>query len=340
MKGLTYSEVDGVTFRDNLPIPDIKPNEALIKVIRSSICATDLEIIKGYIPGYNGILGHEFVGRVEKCPSASEWEGQRVVGEINVGGDRESCTDPICKRNHASNRTVLGIIAHDGTMAEYCTLPVQNLLKVPDEYKDQHACFAELLAAACRVIEQDVISDPENQKVAVLGDGRLGLLISQVLVERGVRNVSLFGRHQDKMELIVGDLERIHSSAEVVEKHAGQFDIAIEATGSAGGLADVLKLSKPLGTIVLKSTVAPDAQGLPHLSSIFNQIVVDEKKIVGSRCGPFDKSLQLIGRPSVQKLLESMISAVFPLDQGLEAIERAKVKGTLKVQLVMPSDTS
>eukprot|EP01025_Chloroclados_australasicus_P043125 TRINITY_DN45967_c0_g1_i1.p1 TRINITY_DN45967_c0_g1~~TRINITY_DN45967_c0_g1_i1.p1 ORF type:complete len:337 (-),score=60.30 TRINITY_DN45967_c0_g1_i1:509-1519(-) len=333
MKGLTYSEGSGVLLRDDLPFPTPVGNEALIKVIRSSICATDLEIIKGYVPGYNGILGHEFVGRVEKCPSDPSWEGKRVVGEINIGGDRESCSDPVFRRNHASGRTVLGIINHDGTMAEYCCLPVENLLEVPDEYQDRHACFTELLAAACRVVEQDVVNDPDNQKVAVLGDGRLGLLIAQVLVEHGVKNLSLFGRHSDKMDLINGELKRVLTSSEVIDQNSGKFDVAIEATGSAGGISDVLKLTRPMGTIVLKSTVAPDAKEVPHLSSIFNTIVVDEKKIVGSRCGPFDKSLELIGKQSVQKLLEAMIAAEYPLEKGLEAIERAKVKGTLKVQL-------
>ncbi|GAB4815433.1 hypothetical protein N2152v2_002479 [Parachlorella kessleri] len=331
MKALRFSEGTGPQLGE-VPIPEPQGTDALIKVKRAAICSTDLEILRGYVPGYNQVLGHEFVGVVDRCDSNPALVGQRVVGEINCR--TEPCThpDPIFVRNHAARRVVLGIIGKDGTLAEYCTLPAENLLVVPEELTDQEACFAEPLAAACRIVEQQVLSP--GDKVAVIGDGKLGLLIAQLLVCQGY-SVTHLGRHERKLALVEGSTRHVVGDTTAKELAEG-FDVVVEATGSSQGIRLALAVTRPLGTIVLKSTcsMVGDTQ-MPPWSEIGNDVVVQEKRIVGSRCGPFQPALDAMREPRILQLLSRMVDAVLPIEQGLEALERAQQKGTLKVQVTM-----
>jgi hypothetical protein len=182
MRALRYDDGAGrVYLAADAPVPAPGDGEALIRVLRAGVCATDLEITRGYVPGYHLTLCHEFVGTVAACASRPELLGARVVGEINCGGARCGC-DAVFDRNHAPGRTVLGIIGRDGAAAEFLTLPADNLRRVPDGLSDAEACFAEPLAAACRVAEQGLLAGVGA--IAVVGDGKLGLLLAQALAEQ------------------------------------------------------------------------------------------------------------------------------------------------------------
>ncbi|KAK9824093.1 hypothetical protein WJX72_007687 [[Myrmecia] bisecta] len=321
------------------PTPTPQESEALVRVLRAGICSTDFQILAGYVPDYNHVLGHEFVGVVERCTQQPSLVGKRVVGEINCPCEECTDPDPIFRRNHAPFRTVLGIINKDGTMADYCTLPVANLHLVPEGLTDEEACFAEPLAAACRVLEQQVIA--RGAKVAVLGDGKLGLLIAQLLVVRGVEAITHFGRHDDKLELVEGTQRcRVHSSQDTMEQYGGAFDVCIEATGSPQGVLLAAALTRPLGTLVLKSTCAiGNDASVPAWTQIANDIVVNEKMLVGSRCGPFPPALAALQDARIKSLVRAMVSGVFSLDDGMKAMEAAKAKGAIKVQLRMDTAT-
>ncbi|GLC46561.1 hypothetical protein PLESTB_001620900 [Pleodorina starrii] len=384
-QALTFSTESGKAELElQRPVPSPGPGEALVRVLRAGICSTDLEICRGYVPGYCGVLGHEFVGVVaaygpalqngtgaepERPQLGSSSErlpvGTRVVGEINCNDTHFTCGDAVFQRNHAPGRSVLGIINRDGSLAQYLTLPVTNLHPVPASITDAEAAFAEPLAAACRILEQGLPQRPREDRVAVIGDGKLGLLVGQVLVRHvaaaGGPRVTLIGRHADKMALVQGDADRVVSEGDgsaIAERLAGQFDLVVEASGSAVGIRTALALCRPLGTILLKSTVSavqqqggqqgegqaadaccgqrPQAQA-PSWAELANDIVVNEKVLVGSRCGPFDAALELMASDSdVRQLLRSMITAELPLERGEEALELARKKGVLKVQLVMP----
>lgn len=308
--------------------------EALVSVLRAGICSTDLEILKGYVPGFNHVLGHEFVGRVEECKSRPELVGKRVVAEINCRVTPYSHHDPIMVRNHAEGRVVLGIIAKDGCMADYVTLPAENLFVVPDDVSDRHAAFAEPLAAACRILEQEAISP--GAKVAVIGDGKLGLLVAQLLSIRGwADTLTFFGRHQRKLDLVSGGRKEVVGEG-TAHSHAAAFDVCVEACGAPGGMQLALAMTRPMGTVVLKSTCSISGHDrAPQWSEIANDVVVQEKTIVGSRCGPFAPALAALQHPAMQKLLDGMIDAEVPIQDGAAAFAKAQTKGTLKVQLVM-----
>ena len=329
------------------------------------MCNTDLEIIRGYVPGYDTILGHEFVGVVEDDEAPEGLRGKRVVGEINCPCgpcpadliERMEVDDiEAFMRNHAPKRTVLGIIERDGVMAEYCMIPQGCLKIVPDDVSDQEAVFCEPLAAACRIMEQRILRNTSSEcggefdanhkkKVAVVGDGKLGLLIAHVLVMHG-HIVSQFGRHPRKMELVEGVEERITvvgsrndeaGMGDEERARAGMFDVVVEASGSPEGILLAASLTAPMGTLVLKSTCSTEDNSLrrmPLWSAVANDIVVNEKKVVGSRCGPFAPALKLLQHPKTKALVNSMVDAVYPIEQGMEAFERAGTKGTLKVQIV------
>jgi threonine dehydrogenase-like Zn-dependent dehydrogenase len=384
---------------------------ALIRVLRAGVCNTDLEILQGYM-GFTGVLGHEFVGIVEQvvvnkadddtddtdtnaAALQQEWIGKRVCGDINVaccdmdtckvcrdadsnvGLHNGSCCSKMMARNHCPNRTVLGILKRNGCMAEYITLPIRNLHVVPDNVLDQTAVFAEPLAAACRIPEQGLIN--KGDKVAILGDGKLGLMIAEVVGRlyldhcreresessgggaasaEAYQRPIIFGKHQHKLDLVrqsgvetrlvseCRDQESTDGGHPTPSQHAGTFDVVIDATGSPGGLSLAASLCRPMGTLCLKSTCAAGEvfQAAP--------IVINELKVIGSRCGPIDKALELLGIThtctttannseedsggSTKKPLgvEKYITKTFTLAEAEEAIKCAAEKSTMKVQII------
>jgi alcohol dehydrogenase len=283
----------------------------------AGICNTDIEIVRGYM-GFSGILGHEFVGVVEQADDAPELVGQRVVGEINAYCG--AC--PTCYRgdpSHCPNRTTLGIDRRDGSMADYFSLPAKLLYPVPSSIPDEWAVFTEPLAAACEILEQVHIRPTD--RVVVLGDGKLGLLIAQVLQLTGC-NLIAVGRHERKLSLLEKRGVATRLAHESIEPGA---DVVVEATGSAAGFSTARALVRPRGTLVLKSTFHGDVE--LNLS----MVVVDEITLVGSRCGPFPTALRLFEQRLVE--VEPLVQAKFPLDQGLAAFKRAVEPGVLKVLL-------
>jgi len=296
--------------------------EALIRVTKTGICNTDLEIVRGYA-GFSGTIGHEFVGIVEEAKGATDWIGKRVVGEINAGcGVCEKCLagDP----RHCPARTVLGIHGRDGAHAEYLTLPTGNLLEVPANVRDDQAVFAEPLAAAFGITEQVEIA-PET-RVAVIGDGKLGILCAFALSLKSA-NVSLVGKHKEKLSIAEKrNIEVILLSDAVPRLNRG-FDVVVEASGSESGFSAALDLLKPRGKLVLKSTF----QGMTNLEMW--RVVVDEITIIGSRCGKFAPALDLLEKGLVT--VEDLISEEFPLSEGVMAMSRAAEKGVMKVLLRM-----
>ena len=319
MKALRV-EKKGVAVRE-VEKPQLE-DEALVRVIVSGICNTDLEIARGYA-GFLGTIGHEFVGVVEQSPDAT-LVGQRVVGEINAGcGVCDPCLQGDSR--HCPTRTVLGIVGRDGAHAEYLQLPVANLLPVPAKIPDEHAVFTEPLAAACAIKErlQTTTQTLGGTRIAVVGDGKLGLLCAQTLALTGAP-LLLVGKHPDKMRIA----ERLGIEAATVrkaEKRVREFDVVVEASGAAAGFVLGLKLLRPRGTLVLKSTF----HGATEINAA--QIVVDEISIVGSRCGRFAPALDLLKKGAIE--LDSMISEEYPLSKGVFAMDRAGAKGVLKVLL-------
>lgn len=300
------------------PMPSNK-NEALMRVTLSGVCNTDVEIVRGYA-GFQGTIGHEFVGIVEEAPNAKHLIGKRVVGEINAGCGACGLCESGDSR-HCPNRTVLGIVGRDGAHAEYLQLPIVNLLEVPDEVSDAQAVFAEPLAAAYGITERVRIT-PEN-KVAVIGDGKLGILCAQALALTGA-HVTLVGKHDEKLRIAANrNIETI--KLDDAAKRSRAYDVVVEASGAESGFALALDLLFPRGTLVLKSTF----QGEPRTAMW--RVVVDEITIVGSRCGRFAPALELLKNKSVD--VESMISEEFSLSDGVRAMTRAQEKGVLKVLL-------
>jgi threonine dehydrogenase-like Zn-dependent dehydrogenase len=308
----------GITLQEDYPRPDrpeLPPGEALVRVILAGICNTDLELVKGYA-GFKGVPGHEFVGRVVACPTDPGWEGRRVVGEINVGCG----VCPTCRAgrsHHCPTREVLGIRGRDGAFAEYLSLPVANLHAVPESVSDEEAVFVEPLAAALEIVEQ--VHVQPTDRVLVLGDGKLGQLIAQVLALTGC-NLTVIGRHQEKLDLLAG--RGIDTRLDGVAESA---DVVIEATGSPDGFAAALEWVRPRGKLVLKSTYHD------RLTIDLSQVVVDEIQLLGSRCGPFEPALRLLAQALVQ--VRPLIQARFSLGEGGAAFEAARTKGVLKVLL-------
>ena len=311
MKAL-WLEDHHLDLRD-VPKPE-KPDEALIRIRMAGICGTDLELVKGYYP-FTGILGHEFVGEVVTADMGS-WIGQRVVGDINVTcGKCEQCLGG--RSTHCENRTVLGIIKRNGTFAEYTTLPIANLHRVPAAVPDEQAVFTEPLAAALE-IQQQVHVQPTD-RVLVVGAGRLGQLIAQTLVLIGC-DLHVVVRHASQRK-ILADL-----GIKIIEEEDIQpwrWDIVVEATGSPDGFSLARQAIRPRGTLVMKSTYKGE------MSVNFSSIVVDEITIVGSRCGPFEPALHLMETKAVDPSL--LIIAEFGLNEALQAFEYASQPGALKV---------
>jgi threonine dehydrogenase-like Zn-dependent dehydrogenase len=291
-----------------------KPGEALIKIRKAGICSTDLELVKGYYP-YTGILGHEFVGEVVQAEDVS-WIGERVVGEINVACNQcEQCLNG--RPTHCENRTVLGIVNRNGTFAEFTTLPIANLHRVPDSVSDEMAIFTEPLAAAVEIQEQVQIKPTD--RVLLIGAGRLGQLIAQTLALTGC-DLRVLARHELQQNLLKGRGIRIIAEEEI---EPGRCDTVVEATGSPGGFSLARRAVRPRGTLVMKSTYAAD------MNINMSSIVVDEINIVGSRCGPFDPALRLMESRQVDPTI--LIADEFKLDDAIKAFERAAQPGVLKV---------
>ena len=315
MKALVY---DGeLRLVGDYPRPEPPPGEALVRVTLAGICNTDLEIVRGYM-GFHGVLGHEFVGVVETCMDAPELIGQRVVGEINA-----ACGDcPTCRAGrptHCPNRTTLGIGGRDGAFAEFLILPVVNLHPVPDRMSDREAVFTEPLAAACEITEQ--VHLHPTDRVVVLGDGKLGLLVAQVLSLTGC-DLLVVGRHTEKLDIL---RRRGIPTALAGEARDVQADVVVDCTGHPDGFLAARAMVRPRGTLVLKSTF----HGVNQVN--LTALVVDEVRLIGSRCGPFPPALRLLARGLID--VESLIDAVYPLDDSLAAFARAGTKGTLKVLL-------
>jgi threonine dehydrogenase-like Zn-dependent dehydrogenase len=302
--------------RDDIAAPAPAADEALVRVLRAGICNTDLELARGYM-GFRGIPGHEFVGRVEAAPDPA-LAGRRVVGEINAACG--ACLQ--CRRGfqtHCERRTVLGILGRDGSHAEFLVLPARNLHVVPDEITDDEAVFVEPLAAAFEVLQQVLL--PADGRCAVLGDGKLGLLVVQVLRSAGL-DVLLVGKHAAKLRLA----EAWGARTALADGGLGEpFGLVVECTGSPAGFGRAVTLTRPRGTLVLKSTYAGRA------NVDLAPIVVNEISVVGSRCGPFPAALEALAGGRVQ--VGPLISARFSLAHAKEAYTRAGQPGTLKVLL-------
>jgi threonine dehydrogenase-like Zn-dependent dehydrogenase len=315
MRALYFDEE--LSYRPDAPDPAPPPGEALIRTRLAGICNTDLEIMRGYL-GFTGVLGHEFVGEVVRADDAPDLVGRRVVGEINA-----YCgVCPTCRRGdptHCPNRTTLGIDRRDGAMADYFTLPLHLLYPVPPSIPDEWAVFTEPVAAACEIIEQVAIRPTD--RVIVLGDGKLGLLVAQVLGLTGCDLLAV-GRHPDKLAILERRGIRIQLAGDEIPPGA---DVVVEATGNAEGFAAARSLVRPRGTLVLKSTFHGD------VSLDLSMVVVDEVTIVGSRCGPFPAALRLLEGRLLD--VEPLIQETCSLEDGLVAFGRAAASGVLKVLL-------
>jgi 2-desacetyl-2-hydroxyethyl bacteriochlorophyllide A dehydrogenase len=297
-------------------MPRPAEGEALIHVRLSGICGTDLELERGYYP-YRGVIGHEFVGDVVESPDPA-WVGERVVGDINAScGSCEACASG--RPTHCERRTVLGIVARDGAHAEFLTLPVANLHRVPDSVGDDAAVFTEPLAAAVEILEQVTLGP--GDRVLLIGAGRLGQLVAQVLARTGAHLRVVARYPQQQVLLHARAIETIPEEA-VAER---AWDVAVEATGSPSGFDLARRALRPRGTLVLKSTYRGE------ITLDLAPIVVDELTIIGSRCGPFEPALGLLQRGEVDPV--PLISRRYPLELAAEAMATARERGVLKVLL-------
>ena len=309
----------GLEYCEKYPTPTPADGEAVVRVIQAGICATDLQLVQGYM-GFQGVLGHEFVGIVDEAPHHPDLVGKRVVGEINA-----ACrVCPVCQAGrptHCPHRTTLGIDRRDGAFADYLALPPENLYPLPDEITNDQAVFTEPLAAACQILKQVPIH--EEDRVLVIGDGKLGLLCAQVLQRAGCR-LTVLGRYPEKLQTLAA--RGIHTNQDSASLSPG-FDIVVEATGTADGFKLACKYVRPRGTIVLKSTY--HGQTAVDMTTL----VVHEITVIGSRCGPFPTAIALLRDNAID--VQSLIHKRFPIEQGTDAFEHAATKGVLKVLLEM-----
>jgi len=307
-----------VTARPDFPSPRVQEGEVLVRVLRAGVCETDLQLVRGYM-GFNGVLGHEFVGVAE----SGRFKGERVVGEINCScGKCPTCTAGA--PTHCPNRTVLGILKHDGAFADYIAVPERNLHAVPDDMATDVAVFTEPVAAAFQIPTQMTVH--RHDRIVVLGDGRLGNLCAQVLAHLS-KDVTVVGKHPEKLALLKGLGIR---TALLQEFPANRdVDIVVDCTGSPTGLPTALNLVTPRGTVVLKTTVAGEQ------TLALAPVVIDEVTILGSRCGPFDRALTALDTGEV--IVLPMVSARYPLEQGVAALDHARTRPSLKVLIDVES---
>jgi len=290
---------------------------ALIRLLSAGICNTDLELRRGYY-SFSGTPGHEFCGEVVAADSPG-LVGRRVVGEINLDcGKCEWCRKGLGR--HCPKRRVLGIVKHPGAFRELLTLPERNLHMVPDSLSTDEAVFAEPLAAACEILDQANI--PERADVAVLGDGKLGLLIAQVLHANRI-NAHLYGRHLEKLRIA----QRAGIPTTRIKKRipTSEYDWIIEASGSPDALRQAIQMSRPRGTVFMKSTI----HGMVSMNNA--SVIVNEITLIGSRCGRFEPALDLLRSRSINVI--DMISERLPLSRAPRAFARASEGGVLKVLL-------
>ncbi|MBX6312039.1 MAG: alcohol dehydrogenase catalytic domain-containing protein [Isosphaeraceae bacterium] len=309
MRGV-YCDGSSARLRRDLPEPAAGPGEVRLKVRGVGICDTDLQLARGYM-GFRGVLGHEFVGETA--------DGRRVTAEINNACHR--C--PTCRAGlpqHCPHRTVLGILGYNGAMADLVCVPERNLHAVPDEITDQEAVFIEPLAAAFRIVEQ--VQPGPGTALAVVGDGKLGLLCTWVARTTGAR-VGLVGKHPEKLAL-AGEGVATYTLA-ASDRLAHSFDVVVECTGSPSGLPTALGLVRPCGTIVLKTTIAGE-----HATNLA-PVVIDEVRIVGSRCGPFPRAIEALRRREID--VNPLIDTIFGLDEADAAFQAAARPGARKVLL-------
>lgn len=318
MRGLIY-EKGGLQLAEDLAEPVPAPGEVAIRVERAGICATDLEISKGYM-GFEGVLGHEFVGIVD-APDQPMWHGTRVVGGINCScGSCPLCLDGLGR--HCPNRSVLGILGRPGAFAETISLPLENLVAVPATVSMDDAVYAEPLAAVLRIAEQTTLA--EDDEVAILGDGRLGLLAAGVGLALGWR-ITVVGKHPERAPLLLGEVPYLAPG----QAPSAVFDVAIDCTGSSKGFPEALRLLKPQGKLVLKTTVASRA------AVDLNLAVINEVTIIGSRCGSLRDSMAFLTSKRFSPAV--LTSQSFPLSRGVEAFKAASDPNKIKVLLEIGS---
>ncbi len=300
-----------VTFRDSAEEPIRRAGEVLVDVSLAGICETDLQLCKGYM-GFSGILGHEFVGVARE----GVYAGQRVVGEINCVCERcKWCVNGL--GNHCPERTVLGILNRDGAFAETLLIPERNLHRVPDSVGNDQAVFTEPLAAALQISKQ---VDLAGKRVAVLGDGRLGILCAQA-TRLATESVVAVGKHPEKL----ARFQRLGIENVLLENldQQASFDVVVDCTGSPTGLQVACRLVKPRGVVVLKTTVAGE-----HRMSLAS-LVINEVTVVGSRCGPFGEALSALEADAID--LSGMVSHRFAIEHGVEAMRIAGLPESFKV---------
>lgn len=320
MKAL-YISKGILSLKKNTPTPKLGRNEALIKVKLAGICSTDLELVKGYAD-FGGIPGHEFVGEVIEVQNRkhNELVGKRIVGEMNLGcGKCEYCMSGI--KEHCLNGLAMGVRGKEGVFAEYVTLPAENLHVLPKNVSDKEAVFVEPLAAALRIPQ--VVNIPIDKQVAVIGTGRLGILICQVLNLSGVK-LTVLGRSKNSLLLP----KKLGMNIGLVSEYGPKtWDMIVDATGNEEGFTHALNLIKPMGTIVVKSTYNG------KINEDISKVVIDEIKIVGSRCGPFDPAIELLSQKRIETAL--LVEKIYPLSDGIRAFEHASKPGVHKI-LIKP----
>ncbi len=296
--------------------PRAAEGECLVRVHLGGICATDVQITRGYL-NFSGILGHEMVGTVVEGTDA--WRGRRVVCEINcLCRTCELCQSGLS--NHCRRRTVIGIAGRNGFFADLVAVPECNLHAVPEVLSDEQAVFTEPLASAYQILVQCPIDARSN--VTVVGSGRLGILAAQVLKDKGCR-LNVVGRNEKKLLLC----EKMGIETTLVQDLIPRQDrdVVVECSGAPEGLELAMRLVRPRGTIVLKSTYAGGAAR--NLSAL----VVDEVTLLGSRCGPFPEAIKALARQAVE--VRAMISRVFAIEQAVEAFEAARNPDNIKILL-------
>jgi len=316
MLALTLNQ-GNLALRTDYPRPTPGPGEALLRMRYAGICGTDLALIASYKGGFNGVLGHEYVADVVAAPGDGDWVGKRVVGEINTTcGECDHCSRGLV--THCRNRRVLGIINWDGALADYLVSPVYLLHPVPDNVPDDMAVFVEPLAAAYAAL-RDVPADV-GDRVIVFGDGRLGQLIARVFQAEGYHPL-LIGRHAQKLALAA----RAGIQTAFGPPENQEYDIAIDATGNAQAIQRIFGALRPRGVLILKTTSA-------YKSELdFSPVVVNELRIIGSRCGPFPRAIRALEQGLIDP--RPLITARFPLKQAETAFARARQQDSLKVLL-------
>jgi threonine dehydrogenase-like Zn-dependent dehydrogenase len=304
-------------YREDIEIGALPDQEALVKVNLAGICQTDLELVNGYYP-FTGIIGHEFVGTIASAPDSPKRVGQRVVGEINAAcGNCQYCLKGHAR--HCPDRTVLGIVDRNGAFADFLTLPLKNLIPIPDQISNEAAIFTEPLAAALQIQAQ--VDLQANDRILLIGAGKLGMLIAMSLRQSDL-NLTVLVRHQFQQKLLHNLGVQAEFQSNLTEE---KFDIVIDASGSRNGFEDSLHYLRPRGKLILKSTYSGETLvDLAHL-------VVDEIEIIGSRCGAFEPAIQLLLQNRIDPTV--LLSERFPIEEGLAAFASASLPGKWKVAI-------